>query len=140
MPGAEPLPALHGTSILIIEDNGEVRDAMEAALQLCGARTIPGSSLAEARTLLVAEPPHIVVSDFVLPDGTGSDFLEWLRELPADRGGALAVVAVTAFPHYVPAARTKGFAAYLVKPFDLGDLCWTIASVLGRGTRGAPAP
>ena len=64
--------------------------------------------------------------------------LPWFRELPADQGGALAVVAVTAFPHYFPAARTKGFAAYLVKPVDLAELCWTIASVLGRGTRAAP--
>ena len=48
------------------------------------------------------------------------------------------VVAVTAFPHYFPTARTKGFAAYLVKPVDLAELCWTIASVLGRGTRAAP--
>ena len=127
-PAAEPLPDLHGIAVMLLEDNGDFRDA----------RTNPVASLAEARALLGAAPPHVVVSDLVLPDGTGADFMEWLRELPAEQGGALAVVAVTAFPHYFPAARTKGFAAYLVKPVDLAELCWTIASVLGRGTRAAP--
>ncbi len=137
-PAAEPLPDLHGIAVMLLEYNGDFRDAVEAILRLCGARTNPVASLAEARALLGAAPPHVVVSDLVLPDGTGADFMEWLRELPADQGGALAVVAVTAFPHYFPAARTKGFAAYLVKPVDLAELCWTIASVLGRGTRAAP--
>jgi CheY-like chemotaxis protein len=133
-----PLPNLNGVSTLLIEDNHEFRDAMEAALQLCGSRTIAASSIAEAQARFASEPPHIIVSDLVLPDGTGADFVDWLRELPSDRGGTVAVVAVTAFPHYFPSVKTKGFAAYLVKPVDLSALCWTISSVLGRGGRGAP--
>jgi CheY-like chemotaxis protein len=135
VPTAEPLPNLKGISTLLIEDNGDFRDAMESILQTCGARTIPVSSVSEARATCEAEPPHIIVSDLVLPDGTGADFMDWLRERPSERGGAVAVVAVTAFPHYFPEVRAKGFAAYLVKPIDLADLCWTIASVLGRGSR-----
>ena len=76
---------------------------MEAFLNACGARTTPVASLSEARAQLTAEPPHIIVSDLVLPDGTGAEFMEWLRELPADRGGAVAVVAVTACPRSFPA-------------------------------------
>ena len=134
----EPLPNLEGVSTLLIEDNVEFRESVEDFLQACGARTTPVASLAAARASLTGERPHIVVTDLVLPDGTGAEFMEWLREQPADRGGTAAVVAVTGFPHSFPAVRTRGFAAYLVKPVDLTDLCWTIASVLGRGTRGAP--
>jgi DNA-binding response OmpR family regulator len=76
----------------------------------------------------------------VLPDGTGADFMDWLRDLPSQKGGAVAVVAVTAFPHYFPAVKTRGFAAYLVKPVNLSDLCWTVASILGRGRRATSAP
>jgi CheY-like chemotaxis protein len=134
----QPLPNLDGVSTLLIEDNTEFLESMDAFLKACGARTTSVSSISEARARLAAEQPHIIVSDLVLPDGTGADFMEWLRELPAERGGAVAVVAVTAFPRSFPAVRTRGFAAYLVKPVDLTDLCWTIASLLGRGTRGAP--
>lgn len=138
MATTEALPDLHGVSTLLIEDNTEFLESMEAFLNACGARTTPVSTISEARARLAAEQPHIIISDLVLPDGTGADFIEWLRELPAEHGGAVAVVAVTAFPRSFPAVRTRGFAAYLVKPVDLTDLCWTIASVLGRGTRGAP--
>ena len=138
-PAAEPLPDLHGIAVMLLEDNGDFRDAMQAILRLCGARTNPVSSLAEARARLETAPlPHIIVSDLVLPDGTGADFVEWLRERPSEGGGTLAVVAVTAFPHHVSSVRTKSFAAYLVKPVDLAELCWTVASVLGRDNRAAP--
>ena len=137
---AETLPNLRGISTLLIEDNGDFRDAMETILQLCGAHTIPVASISEARASLETNPPDIIVSDLVLPDGTGADFMDWLRDLPSQKGGAVAVVAVTAFPHYFPAVKTRGFAAYLVKPVDLSDLCWTVASILGRGRRATSAP
>ena len=139
MARAESLPNLDGVSTLVIEDNADFRESMEAFLTACGARTKPASSLSEARASLAASPPHVIVSDLVLPDGTGAEFMEWLREQPADRGRDIAVVAVTAFPHSFPPVRVRGFAAYLVKPVDLTQLCWTIASVLGRGSRGAPS-
>ena len=137
---AETLPNLRGISTLLIEDNVDFRDAMETILQLCGARTIPVSSISQARASLETAPPDIIVSDLVLPDGTGADFMDWLRDLSSQKGGAVAVVAVTAFPHYFPAVKTRGFAAYLVKPVDLSDLCWTVASILGRGRRATSAP
>jgi CheY-like chemotaxis protein len=137
---AETLPNLRGISTLLIEDNGDFRDAMETILQLCGARTVPVASISEARASLETDPPDIIVSDLVLPDGTGADFMDWLRDLPSQKGGAVAVVAVTAFPHYFPAVKTRGFAAYLVKPVNLSDLCWTVASILGRGRRATSAP
>ena len=137
---AETLPNLRGISTLLIEDNVDFRDAMETILQLCGARTIPVASISEARASLETAPPDIIVSDLVLPDGTGADFMDWLRDLPSQKGGAVAVVAVTAFPHYFPAVKTRGFAAYLVKPVNLSDLCWTVASILGRGRRATSAP
>ena len=137
---AETLPNLRGISTLLIEDNGDFRDAMETILQLCGAHTIPVASISEARASLETAPPDIIVSDLVLPDGTGADFMDWLRDLPSQKGGAVAVVAVTAFPHYFPAVKTRGFAAYLVKPVNLSDLCWTVASILGRGRRATSAP
>ena len=140
MDAAEALPNLHGISTLLIEDNGDFRDAMETILQLCGAHTIPVASISEARASLETDPPDIIVSDLVLPDGTGADFMDWLRDLPSQKGGAVAVVAVTAFPHYFPAVKTRGFAAYLVKPVNLSDLCWTVASILGRGRRATSAP
>ena len=137
---ADTLPNLRGISTLLIEDNGDFRDAMETILQLCGARTVPVASISEARASLETGPPDIIVSDLVLPDGTGADFMDWLRDLPSQKGGAVAVVAVTAFPHYFPAVKTRGFAAYLVKPVDLSDLCWTVASILGLGSRATSAP
>ncbi len=132
---AQDLPNLDGVTILLLEDNAEFRDALESILHLCGATTIPAALLAEARVEVQKKTPALIISDMVLPDGTGAEFVEWLRELPVSVSGGPAVVAVTAFPHSFPAVTTRGFAAYFVKPVNFLDLCWTIASLLGRGIR-----
>jgi CheY-like chemotaxis protein len=131
----DDLPRLTGLSVLILEDNVDFSEAMQFMLTTCGAGTTAVASVAEARAAVQAHVPDLVITDLVLPDGTGVEFVDWLRELPPAKGGGVAVVAVTAFPRNFPAVTTRGFAAYYVKPLELADLCWTIASILGRGPR-----
>ncbi|HEV8585205.1 MAG TPA: response regulator [Methylomirabilota bacterium] len=134
---ARDLPDLTGASILLLEDNVDFRDSLETILKDCGAATTVASQLAEARAALAEGLPRLIIADLVLPDGTGPEFVDWLRELPVHQGGALPVIAVTAFPHAFPVLGVRGFAAYLVKPVNLADLCRTVASILGGGS-GVP--
>jgi CheY-like chemotaxis protein len=129
---AATLPSLTGTSILVVDDNADFLELLGTTLQMCGARILAAVSVAQARAALEAVTPDLVICDLVLPDGTGTEFLEWLRGRPHEAGGRIATVAVTAFPRSYPARQVNGFAAYFVKPVQLDDLCRTIASLLGR--------
>ncbi len=84
---AADLPRLDGLSVLLLEDNDDFRDTLESILQQCGADTIPAARLAEARAALEGRLPDVIVADLVLPDGTGTEFVRWLRELPLNKGG-----------------------------------------------------
>ena len=129
---AGTLPSLSGTSILVVDDNPDFLELLNTTLRTCGARTIAAVSVAQARAALETVTPDLVICDLVLPDGTGTELLEWLRARPHEAGGAIAAVAVTAFPRSYPAMQVNGFAAYFVKPVRLDNLCRAIASLLGR--------
>jgi CheY-like chemotaxis protein len=131
---AHDLPRLDGVTILLLDDNAEFRDALDSMLRLCGATTLRAGRLAEARTAIQEANPALIVSDLVLPDGMGTELVAWVRERPQTETATPPVVAVTAFPHAVPAITRRDFAAYFVKPVDLASVCWTAATILGRGS------
>jgi CheY-like chemotaxis protein len=131
---AGTLPSLVNSSILVVDDNEDFLELLRTTLQVCGARTIAAVSVAQARAALEAVTPDLVVCDLVLPDGTGTELLEWMRARPHKEGRAIAAVAVTAFPRSYPAMQVNGFAAYFVKPVKLDTLCRAIASLLGRAS------
>jgi CheY-like chemotaxis protein len=56
-----------------------------------------------------------------------------LRARPAEKGGAIPAIAVTAFYENYPPAQLSDWAAYFQKPLQIEQLVETIAAILGRG-------
>ena len=65
---------------------------------------------------------NLIVCDMYLPDGTGLDFMRWLRA-QGKTIGATPCIAVTGYDTYFPADRAIGFDAYLRKPINLDKFC-----------------
>jgi CheY-like chemotaxis protein len=103
------------TSILIVEDQEDVRGMLATALTLEGHRVDEAASAAEGLDRLRQARYHLVLSDYAMPGGTGS----WmLRE--ATRLGLLehtAAVIITAHPDVEP---VPGIVV-IPKPLDLDD-------------------
>lgn len=110
---------LHGTSLLLLEDDGLLRKRLRAFLERAGAEICEASTLAEARRLIEAASFDAALLDVNLPDGRGTDLL-------AD--GALGehspVIVMTAEGGIAGAveAMRLGAADYLVKPFAFEEL------------------
>ena len=64
-------------SVLIVEDNVELRQAMSRLLRKCGVEVVEAGSVQEA-LLLVDRSSHILL-DLRLPDGSGLEVLEYIR-------------------------------------------------------------
>jgi two-component system KDP operon response regulator KdpE len=109
-------------SVLLVEDDSELRETLQEALQVEGYRVYAAVSVAQA-TLFINHPPggvlDLVLLDLGLPDGDGSLLLAQLR-----RQTALPVLMISA----QEAERSKvtlldaGADDYLVKPFSIGEL------------------
>jgi DNA-binding response OmpR family regulator len=89
-------------------------------------------NLAEARERLTEAVPDIIVLDIILPDGSGLDFLEELRQ-----NADIPVLLLTALAE--PGDAVKGLRTggddYLAKPYDNAELLARIETLLRRASR-----
>jgi CheY-like chemotaxis protein len=66
-----------------------------------------------------------------LPDGTGLDFIKWLRGQFQGCGRAIPCIAITGYAELFPPALAQGFDAYMRKPINLDRFC-TVAVALAQ--------
>lgn len=101
-------------TILFVEDNANAALAAKTMLGLRGYEVDTATSVEEARACLAAKTYDLLISDISLPDGTGYDLLP-----RAPR--AIAISGYTAESDRAEAI-SKGFTAYLSKPFKTEEL------------------
>ena len=84
--------ALDGCTVLVIEDEGEIRAAMSILLEGWGARPLVARDGVEADALLAATPvaPDVAIVDYRLPGAeTGIALLQRFRQAHPGAGGIL---------------------------------------------------
>jgi PAS domain S-box-containing protein len=138
----DPTALLAGGRVLVVEDDPDARDIVVAALQHYGVTVIGAASSREALSALDSEVaaqrlPDAIVSDIGLPDEDGYRLIEQLSSRPASRGGAIPVIAVTAYgrPQDKRRALTAGFRMHLTKPITPSALAAAVAAVMPRAPR-----
>ena len=106
--------------VLVIDDDAAVGRAIARTLTASGHSVSVAMSGLEAIAVLGGEAFDCVVSDIQMPNFTGMELLEFLR----DRGLDVPVVLVTGDPSIDTALRAidLGAAHYLVKPIEPGRL------------------
>ena len=130
---------LNGLSVLVVEDDPDARELMQAVLEQRGAVVRSADGVARAFELLADGLPDIIVSDIAMPEEDGVAFLTRLRAMPEELGGSLPAVAVSAYTAASDRARAlkAGFDQYLFKPVDFDELCMTMRKLLDRRSKAS---
>ena len=134
-PRTSSVAQLKGIRILVLEDDADARDIVTTAVADAGGSVIAVASVEEALGALReqnGERPQVVIADIGLPGADGYTFISELRRMPADEGGLLPVIAVTAYAtsHDRRMALDAGFSAHVAKPFVPEHLVITIARAI----------
>jgi CheY-like chemotaxis protein len=131
-----PTDSLKGVHVLVVEDDPDSRALLQTILQYCGALVTAVASARDAVSTLERVKPDLLLSDISMPGEDGYWLIGQVRARPADRGGAMPAVAITALghPHGVDRTLTAGFQAHLRKPVDPWELARTLAALAGRKT------
>lgn len=115
-------------SILVVEDNREMRAFVRDVLQGRGFRVTEAYSGWKALQLAESAPPDVLLLDWQLPDITGLDVLRALRS-----GGCQApAILMTAFgsEELAIVALRLGVRDYLPKPFTEEELLKSVGVAL----------
>ena len=131
---------LEEVRVLVVDDDPDSRDMLNAALTALGAevRTCPSS--AEALKTFGEWLPDVLVSDIGMPSEDGYTLIRHVRELPADRGGNVPAVALTGYATLDDYRRAlaAGYQMHLAKPVELSKLA-AIAVTLVQRSKEEPS-
>ncbi|MDO9018467.1 MAG: ATP-binding protein [Deltaproteobacteria bacterium] len=134
-------PELSGLRVLVVEDEPDTRSLLVMVLELCEVSVSSAATVAEARELIALDPPEVLISDIGMPGGDGYALIRGVRALPADRGGRVPALALTAYARAEDRARAlrAGFDEHLPKPVEPSALVRVLAR-LARPELAATAP
>ncbi|NQD38041.1 sigma-54-dependent Fis family transcriptional regulator [Permianibacter sp. IMCC34836] len=103
-------------SVLVVEDDGALREAVVETLSSAGFSVSSASSAEQAQQLLTEQLPDLVLSDWNLEKMSGHDLLRHVRRVHNN----LPVVLMTAYGNVGNAVKAMqdGATDYLQKPFS----------------------
>lgn len=116
-------------TILIIDDEVQIRRLLEITLQSNGFETIEAVSGKEGLNLAASHQPGLIILDLGLPDGSGHEILKRLREWYTN---PIIILSVQSNEEDIVKALDNGANDYLVKPFRTGELLARIRSAIRR--------
>ena len=103
-------------SVLIVEDDADLREALMDTLRAAGLAAIAAGDADQALRVLESEEVALVISDVQMPGPSGYELLSSIKKLRPD----LPVVLMTAYGTIAQAvsAMREGATDYIVKPFE----------------------
>lgn len=129
---------VHALRILLVEDHAVTLKVMARILEAHGHSVVSARSVASAIDAARANAIDLLISDIGLPDGSGLEIMQWLREHQNVPGIALSGYGMEADQ---ARSREAGFRAHLVKPVVAEQLLDILASVLNApDSSDTPAP
>ena len=120
--------------ILIVDDEPAIREMIGMALIRAGYEILEAGSALEARRILTARQPDLILLDWMLPGQSGFEFT---RQLQNNKSHPPPVIMLTARDQEADkvSALEAGADDYVSKPFSVSELLARIKAVLRRTTR-----
>jgi len=133
-PSAEALRQRGGETVLLVEDDEDVRDFVEFVLRRAGYRVLAAAAPADGLQFAEAHDGeiHLLLSDIVMPEMNGNEMAARAQALRP----AMKVLHMSGYP--AGRQRNGGYApggAFLQKPFSVETLTQAVRTMLDGGAR-----
>jgi AmiR/NasT family two-component response regulator len=118
------------TRVVIAEDEAIIRLDLKETLEEEGYEVVGETGRGDEAVALVKEhEPDLAILDIKMP---GLDGLSAAREISGERRAAVLILTAFSQRDLIEQARDAGALAYLVKPFQRGELIPAIEVAIGR--------
>lgn len=122
--------------VFVVDDNEAFVRLVSRYLASCHCRVVGVTSVAQARAYLAVNPVDVILSDVMMPDEDGWEFLAFAKSSPQSAGVPFVVCSVLREPQL---AMALGAAAYLTKPLTPEALLAALARWIELPSNLAPA-
>lgn len=117
--------------VLVIDDEEELRRVLVRALEVGGHEAVEAANGADGLREIKARPVDLVVTDLVMPEMDGLEFMRELGRLrPGTRVIAISGGGIWDKASMLTVAGMLGAVKTLSKPFDLDDFLALVHEVL----------
>ncbi len=107
-----------------------LREMISTLLHKTGLTISVAQDGQEAKAMIAADPPDLVVLDVVMPNMNGYELCRWMKTNPATRDVLVVLCSSKSeeFDRYW--GIKQGADAYVIKPFHPSDLLGTVKTLL----------
>jgi adenylate cyclase len=126
----EPLAHDRTGHILIVDDNPDVRSYVSGILKEKGYQVSTARNGAEGLRVAESQPPHLVVTDLMMPQISGLDLIRLIRQNETLRGIPIILLTAKANEDTRIEGVEQGADAYLSKPFNDRELLAEVRNLL----------
>ena len=114
-------------SILVVDDNSNLREALVAVLDNAGYEVFQASDGNAAIAEMRQRPVALLITDLVMPEKEGIETMrQFIQEFPR-----MPMIAISGMPEYLPVAKALGAAVVLEKPIAYADLLQAVRNLIG---------
>jgi DNA-binding response OmpR family regulator len=132
--GGGPAPADGRKTVLVVDDEPEIRKLVRRVLEDKGYRVVEAGRGQQALAMLKEQPPDLVVLDAMLPEVHGFDIAKKMKG--SERYGHIPIVMISAvyrgWRFAEDLRQSYGVDAYLEKPFKMGDLLRAVEAAFSK--------
>lgn len=119
-------------TILLIEDNNDIRENTCELLELEGYKVIPAVNGKTGLMLALEHPPDVVLCDIMMPLGDGYEVINGLQADSCTRSIPFIFLTASTENKEMAAGLAMGASGYIRKPFDPEELFQTIKHCLSE--------
>jgi two-component system, OmpR family, phosphate regulon response regulator PhoB len=120
------------TTILVVDDEPDIREAIRFALENAEYRVIEAGHADEARKLLVNENPDLILLDWMLPGRSGLELAQQLKQNQKSRSLPIIMVSARGEEEDRIKGLDTGADDYIAKPFSPREMVARVKAVLRR--------
>ena len=108
--------------ILVADDDTDVRDLCRMILTGEGYQVVEADDATSCISLARAEPPDLVLLDWMMPGVDGIEALRALKSGNGTRGVPVVMLTALGDVSQITMATMNGADGYVTKPFEVDDL------------------
>jgi CheY-like chemotaxis protein len=121
--------------ILVVDDNEEVRDLLEATLRRGNYQILTAGNGQEAVQVAGSQQPHVIIMDILMPGGMdGIEATRLLKAHAQTRDSKVVILSGRDTGRTEEEATIAGADAYLAKPFSPLLLLRTVEALVGENS------